>query len=147
MESRELFSERVLPSIFSFLPLVLIPASIWLVLLPIIGNGGLFIGIAIAVVAGALLVYSSPRIQIINGFLVVNQARLKVEEISRVETISAEEMFEARGSKLDARAFLALQSSVKTGIRITPKESEDPTPYWLVSSRRALQIATILLKK
>lgn len=147
LEFRVLFSERVLPSFFSFLPLVLIPASIWLVLLPIIGNWGLFIGTVLAIVVGALMIYSSPRIQIIDGSLVVNQAHLRVEEILKVEPISAEDMFEARGRKLDARAFLALQSSVKTGIRITLRPSSDPTPYWLVSSRRAQQICSILPKK
>jgi hypothetical protein len=94
-----------------------------------------------------IVIYSSPRIQIIDGSLVVNQAHLRVEEILKVEPISAEDMFEARGRKLDARAFLALQSSVKTGIRITLKPSSDPTPYWLVSSRRAQQICSILPKK
>jgi len=48
------------------------------------------------------------------------------------------------GPKADARAYLLLRPYVRTGVRIAIEEPNDPTPYWLVSSRRPALLAAEL---
>ena len=45
-------------------------------------------------------------------------------------------MRHAAGPGLDARAHLCLRGWVRPGLRLDLVDPQDPTPYWLVSSRR-----------
>ena len=40
------------------------------------------------------------------------------------------------GVEADARAYLLLRPYLKRGVRVDIADPADPTPYWLVSSRR-----------
>jgi hypothetical protein len=41
-----------------------------------------------------------------------------------------------RGILLNPKAFLALRFWIKTGVKIYLSDDRDPTPYWLISSRK-----------
>jgi hypothetical protein len=49
-----------------------------------------------------------------------------------------------RGVDLDARAFLKIRPWVKPVVRIELDDDNDPTPYWLVSTRRPKELAAAL---
>jgi hypothetical protein len=50
-------------------------------------------------------------------------------------------MRQARGIRLDARAYLCIRGWLPAGARVILDDPEDPTPYWLVSSRRPEALA------
>jgi hypothetical protein len=66
--------------------------------------------------------------------------------IGEAEAISKEGIFLERGPKLDPGAYKVFQGSVKTAIKISITDPEDPTPYWLISTRQPDKLAELLKK-
>jgi hypothetical protein len=55
------------------------------------------------------------------------------------------EQFSERGPRLDARAFVALKA-LSGLVKVQVEDSNDPTPYILISTRRPTQLAEALNK-
>lgn len=138
------FFERVLPSGATFLLPFLFGLALCAVFLPITGATSIGIGALGAAVAVALLIYSAPVIQIEGETLRVGRARIEISYIKEVTQISADESFKERGTGLNALAYTRFQPSVKTLLRVDIKDANDPTPYWLFSTRRGAELAKLL---
>ncbi len=63
------------------------------------------------------------------------RARLPRAVISRGATIPATAKSAALGRQLDPAAFLVHRAWVKTMVLLVLDDPDDPTPYWLVSTR------------
>ncbi|MDX2025238.1 DUF3093 family protein, partial [Microcella sp.] len=50
----------------------------------------------------------------------------------------------ARGQRLDARAFLVLRPDIPAVLRVAVTDPDDPTPYWLLSTRRPEELAAAI---
>jgi hypothetical protein len=137
-----LYSERVTPSWFAFLPLLAIFPTFWLAFAPINLIAGLASGLAVTALVAFLMVRLSPRITVQQGRLTVSGASVETEFIGQVQVIPKAETFAEKGPKLNANAYLALQSSRKGLLKIYLTDSRDITPYWLVSSRNPGKLAT-----
>ncbi len=48
--------------------------------------------------------------------------------------------------RLDARAWLLLRGWIPGVVRVRLDDPDDPTPYWLVSSRHPRRLAAALTK-
>lgn len=48
------------------------------------------------------------------------------------------------GPRADARAYLAHRGWIRTAIQVEVRDDADPTPYWLISTRRADELAAAL---
>ncbi|MCK0092208.1 DUF3093 domain-containing protein [Rhodococcus sp. F64268] len=83
---------------------------------------------------------SRRRIEVINGELVVDQAHLPVELISRGVVVPGSAKSSALGRQLDPAAFVRHRPWVKTMALIVLDDPEDPTPYWLISTRRPAEL-------
>ena len=66
----------------------------------------------------------------------VGRAHIPVNLISRAAAVPASAKSAAMGRQLDPSAFVQHRPWVKTMVLIVLDDPEDPTPYWLVSSRR-----------
>ena len=65
--------------------------------------------------------------------LVVGKASISRNFIASVSPLSSAEMALIRARDADPRCWMALRFWVPTGVKIVINDSEDPTPYWLVS--------------
>ena len=133
------FRERVWPAPWLFIATALvIPASL-LVFLPIAGSG-IGVGIVVAAVlyggCVGLLLLGSPLIEVTDTELVAGRARLPRSSVGAVETFRREDARLQRGPELDARAWLAIRGWVDPVAKVTLDDPRDPTPYWLISTRR-----------
>jgi hypothetical protein len=145
------YRERLLPatSMYFYVALV-IPASI-LVFLPIGPQGGVS-GLVIGIVTGlvlytgviALFVLTAPRVEVTTDTLRVGRARIPRSLVGQVRGYDGEDATHQRGPGLDARAFLCIRGWVKPVVRITIADPNDPTPYWLVSTRHPNILAPLL---
>lgn len=84
----------------------------------------------------ALLFAGSTRIEVGETQLRVGSARIPLVFTGR--TVCHEDRDAARraaGPELDARAWICLRGWVRTSVRIEIVDDNDPTPYWLVSTR------------
>ena len=93
----------------------------------------------------ALLSQNTPlEIAVDETYLRVGKAKIEREFISEVQVLDSEEMRQVRGPLADATAYLALRFWVPTGVKITISDPGDPTPYWLVSTKRANELKRAL---
>lgn len=74
----------------------------------------------------------------------VNRSHIEKEFISGIQELSEREMRIERGVGLNSLAYIAIRFWVKGGIKIVLNDPRDPTPYWLVSTRRAAEIRGLL---
>lgn len=139
-----LYREWVLPSAANLaLPALLFP-SVVAVMLPI--DSGLAIPIAAlcTLALAGVLVTSSPRVEVSETALTAKGAKVARIHLGKATVIPKNEVFEQMGSKLDARAWLAVQASVKGLVKVTLLDPKDPTPYWLISTRRPEKLVKLL---
>ena len=87
---------------------------------------------------GSVVVESGP-----NG-LRVGTAHLPPAHIGAVEALDPRGFRERLGPHADARAWLRTRPYIDAGIRVEVADPSDPTPYWLVSSRRPQALAAAL---
>ena len=95
---------------------------------------------------GLLLLSQSTPLEIYcaDGLLHVGGAKIEREFISSIEALDSEAMRITRGPKADPAAYLALRFWVATGVKISISDPKDPTPYWLVSTKRAEKLIAVL---
>ncbi|MDM7853569.1 DUF3093 domain-containing protein [Cellulomonas alba] len=103
------------------------------VLDPRIAIGG---AVAVLVVGVVLLVRTSPRVEVAGGELRAGQAHIPVQLLAQPQALDAQRTRTELGPRLDARAHVCLRGWIPTAVRVEVVDPEDPTPYWLVSTRR-----------
>jgi hypothetical protein len=105
---------------------------------------GAVTALVVTAVLLALLVRSTPSLRVSEGVLTAGRASIPVRLTGPVEVLDAEAMRRAHGPRLDARAHLCLRGWIPTGVRVALSDPQDPTPYWLLSSRRPETLAAAL---
>ena len=138
------YSEWVLPNWTSFLPTLAIFPTMWLTFLPINVNVGFWSGVALTELVVLLMIAKSARVEVTGSILKVSNAQIERKFIKSVEVIDADQGFFERGSGLDTRAWFHFQSSVKTLAKVWINDPEDPTPYWLFSTRNPAELKRVL---
>ncbi|RVW09650.1 DUF3093 domain-containing protein [Prescottella agglutinans] len=91
----------------------------------------------------ALLWVSRHRVEVFDGpgaELRVGRAHLPLSVISRTAAIPPSAKSAAMGRQLDPAAFVQNRSWIKDTALIVLDDPEDPTPYWLVSTRRPAEL-------
>lgn len=83
-------------------------------------------------------------IEVRDQVLYLGRAHIEARYIAEVIELDKDEMRYERGAGLDPRAFLALRFWVPTGVKLVLKDQRDPTPYWLLSTRRSGEIKRAL---
>jgi hypothetical protein len=139
-----LFSEWQLPNPTSFLPNLLFAPAIWLVFAPIDQTIGTFAGITLTIATIALRFLVAKIIIVSSQTLSIGKADIPRAALGHSEAIDGAEQFAERGSRLDARAFLALKSGLPGLVKITVIDQTDPTPYLLVATRKPDQLIKAL---
>ena len=88
--------------------------------------------------------FGSPRIVVTDEWLYAGRARIRLTFLGPTAALDASQMRSLAGRDANARAHLLIRPYISTGVRITIDDHTDPTPYWLLSSRRATELATAL---
>lgn len=103
--------------------------------------------IAIVVFVGLILttlVFFSPVVSVADGELVAGQASIPVTLLGPATALDAAAMRHALGPGLDVRSYICMRGWIATGVRVELNDPDDPTPYWLISSRRPHDLVTAL---
>lgn len=139
-----IYREWQYPRISSFFPLVLFIPAVWIVAAPFSTNIGLFIGAALALLAAILKLSAAKHISISADSITLGDAEIPRKIIGTVSSISQSEQFAARGSNLDARAFVFLKYGLPGMVKVEIKDPKDPTPYLLIATRNADELVAAL---
>ncbi|WP_308796696.1 DUF3093 domain-containing protein [Agromyces silvae] len=138
------YRERLWPTPWIFIvSLLLIPSSI-LVLAPVSLPAGIVTGIVLYLAVVGALSLTAPVIEVAEGRLRAGRAEIGIEHLGEaVPAVDAAARVEL-GTGLDARAFLVIRGWIRPVVRIPIVDPADPTPYWLVSSRRPNELAAAI---
>jgi hypothetical protein len=138
------YKERVIPNIGTFVATFLLLPAIAVVSEPIDIGIGLVIGVVAVLGIWISLIVMAPVITVEEGILKVAKAQIPLKNLGEIQVISEDEIFEERGPRLHHLAFKVFQGTVKTGIKVSINDTNDPTPYWLFSTRKPEELAEAL---
>ena len=94
-------------------------------------------------IAGSL-VLMSPVVQVVDGVLSAGSARVPVSALGEIQELDDAKLRKTIGPGADARAYLLVRGFIHRGLRIELIDSEDPTPYWVVTSRNPQRFAAAI---
>lgn len=138
------YTERVTPKWTSFLPLTLILPTLWLTLAPINALAGLGLGIFGTIAAAWSMFANSAKILVSDSWVQVGKASIEARFIGVCEEVPYAARFAQRVPNLDPKAYLRLQSSRKGLVKLQIVDKNDPTPYWVVSTKSPAQLITAI---
>ncbi|TDV40293.1 DUF3093 domain-containing protein [Actinophytocola oryzae] len=94
----------------------------------------------------AVLIWRAGRapVRIDGDQLFVGTAHLPLAHVGTVEVFGAAEKRKVLGRELDPTAFVLHRGWVGPTVRVEVTDPEDPTPYWVFSTRRPEKVASLL---
>ncbi|QAY71244.1 DUF3093 domain-containing protein [Xylanimonas protaetiae] len=139
------FRERLVPGPGLLAALAGVGLLLLIVMLPVWPTAAWVAGVAAAVVCVGAAVLRAPLVEVAGGELRAGRAHVPAALLGDVVVLATREQRAAElGARLDARAHVVLVSSVPTAVRVALHDPADPTPYWIVSSRRPEELAAAL---
>ncbi|GAB3821547.1 hypothetical protein GCM10028820_30200 [Tessaracoccus terricola] len=99
------------------------------------------IGVALAVLAFS---YGNAAVRVEQGTLTVGRFRIEGEWIASAEALHGEAAATAMAAGADPRDLLHTRPYVKDLVRVRIADPADPHPHWIVSSRRADELAAAI---
>ena len=100
--------------------------------------------IAMLLLGSGLLAYGGVRLTVADGVFRAGRAHIDGRHLGTVEALDAEQTRRTAGPEANARAYLVLRPYLKRAVKVEITDPADPTPYWLVSSRRPEDLAGAL---
>lgn len=138
------YHERLLPTLWIYtVSLLLIPASI-LVLAPVSITAGVVTSVVLYSATVIALSLTAPVITVRGGQLRAGRATIDLELTGDAVAADARQARIERGTALDARAFLIIRGWVAPLVKVPIDDPADPTPYWLISTRRPTELAAAI---
>jgi hypothetical protein len=93
---------------------------------------------------GLFLGYGAARVRVSDGMLHAGHASIPLSLLHDPVPLDADDTRRVAGRDADARAFHLLRPYLKRWVRVAVADPADPTPYWLVMTRRPEQLAAAL---
>ena len=139
-----IYRERLWPSPWVFISTALvIPASL-LVFLPISMLAGIVCAIVLYGAIVITLILTTPTVVVTDDTFSAGRAHLPRTAVEKAEPFEGPDATAERGTGLDARAWLLLRGWIPGVVRVQLNDPDDPTPYWLISTRRPKRLAAAL---
>ena len=140
------FNERLWPSPATWLLAPGLGLGAGITAVPFGTAAAVGLGVLATVVVAALLAANAPRVRVTDDVLEAGPARVPLALLGTPQAFTGEEARQERGPRLDARAYLLLRGWVDAVVRVPLEDPEDPTPYWLVSTRRPEELLDALMR-
>ena len=103
------------------------------------------VGVTVAAIGlGTVARYGSVRIAVGDTGLAVGRATLDSPHIGSIAVLNRAEYRRRLGIDADARAYLVTRPYLDRGVLVTVEDTQDPAPYWLISSRHPEKLAAAM---
>jgi len=144
-EKPRIYFEQLSWGVWVWLFVALICSSIYLAIWAPLGN---FPALFVTLLAIAGFYFISLKMQtttyIQDNVLYVNDAKIELQYVKSAKSLNQNEFKRAIGIECDPAAFLAINFWIKSGVKVVINDKNDPTPYWLISSKRSVELAELL---
>jgi len=136
------YSERLWPSPGIWAATMGFGAGLGLIPAPVSAQAALIVAVVGLVGLVTLLLVTTPAVTVTADTFAAGRAKVPLTMVSGIEELDPAQMRQARGVRLDARAYLCIRGWLPAGVKVVLADPEDPTPYWIVSSRRPEALVT-----
>ena len=92
----------------------------------------------------AIVHWMTSTIEVKGGELVIKRTHIPLEYLGEVTLIPKAKFGFERTRGADPAAFFAITFWISQGLKVNVIDPRDPTPYWLISSKRAEALAAAL---
>ncbi|WP_022872520.1 DUF3093 domain-containing protein [Nesterenkonia alba] len=141
---RVLYTERLWPAWWLWTALVIAGAALSVIFFPIdVMYGVLAMIVGIALVVFALWI-TTPRLEITEAVLRVGRAQIERQYLGRVVAHTGDAATEQLGPGFDARSYQCIRGWIPTVVTAQITDPEDPTPYWIFSTRNPQAVLAAL---
>lgn len=100
--------------------------------------------VVLPITALLLSVGSRGSVTVKAGVLHVPGARIPIARLDHGVVLDREAFRQQTGPMADARAFVVSRPWLHTAVRLMLDDPEDPTPYWVVGTRKPQELLTAL---
>ena len=138
------YVERVRPNLGTFIAVAALLPAVTLVAEPFDYRIGIAVGLVLVFSIWSALYFLAPVIQVGSFFLKVGRAKIPRNLLGKIEEIAKNQIFSERGPNLNPAAYKVFQGTVKTALKIYVNDPNDPTPYWIISTRKPTRLANAL---
>jgi len=138
------YAERLWLGPLGWVLLVVFAAMMAVAFVPVDAWVAVAVGVGVLAVGTVVLVGLAPRVEVRDGVLRAGGAHIPVDLLGAAVALDAETTRAELGPRLDARAHLCLRGWIHTAVRVEVQDPRDPTPYWVVSTRRPAALAAAL---
>ncbi|GIG20514.1 membrane protein [Cellulomonas chitinilytica] len=134
------YSERLWPGALAWVLLGVVAVMVGIALVPVDATAGAAVAALTVAVGTVALLRTSPVVEVSGGMLRAGSARIPLALLGDARALDAVATRAELGPRLDARAHLCHRGWVPTAVRVEVHDPRDPTPYWVVSSRRPAEL-------
>jgi hypothetical protein len=129
------YSERVFPGLSFFLATLFAPAALYLIVLAFDDLWALitFVVSELAIIFLGLL--AAPTLSLSSKTLSIGNVKIPTQYVKAMTVVEASAQQSEKGPKLNPSAYVRFQVGVKGLLKVELNDPNDPTPYWLISSR------------
>jgi len=92
----------------------------------------------------AIVHWMTSTIEVRDRELFIKRAHIPLSQLGEARVISKKNFGYERTRGADPAAYFAITFWISQGLRVEVKDDRDPTPYWLISSKRAEALAAAL---
>ena len=107
-------------------------------------NGALITSVIQLILLAIAEQKSSLKITLTKGWLLVGPAAIERAFIHNFVPLDFEEFKRIRGVDADPASYLQIRFWISSAIKIDLRDPKDKTPYWLISTNRANELAKLL---
>lgn len=147
MSSKAIFKEVIRPPLWTLAFIYFLLLSLVVAIWAALGDTPALVTFIASTILMIFVAYTSPLVITCDGQnLRVGPATLGCEYISDVSVLDSNSMRLLRTRDADPAAYLALRFWTSRGVKVTLNDPRDPTPYWLVTTKRGEEIAALVRK-
>lgn len=138
------YVERLWLGPLGWVLLVAFAAMVFVAFVPVDLRVAGAVGVAVLAAGAAVLAGAAPRVEVRDGTFRAGGAHIPLAVLGPAVPLDATAARSELGPRLDARAHLCLRGWIHTAVRVEVSDPLDPTPYWIVSTRRPAELAAAL---
>jgi len=143
MPASVIYQERLHVPLRWWVQATMFLATLWLALVVAL-PGWLAWAASLSLFAGVFAILGwlgAARVEIRDGILYAGPATIPLSKVSSAESLDKDATRRVHGIEADARAFLVTRPYIPRAVKVVLDDPDDPTPYWLISSRHPHQLA------
>ena len=139
-----LHDERLWPGPLGWLLVVGFGVFAFIAVFPVSPLAAALTGVGAVVVGGAIAVRTATRVVVVDGELRAGDAHIPVALLGPGEALDRASLRAALGPGSDARTFRCVRAWIPGAVLVEVVDPADPTPAWLVSTRRPAGLVAAL---